>query len=165
MMTESTVTPAVNLRGLFHVPNTYAGMPQNLTYTANTLQQLVEAPPGVIDSQLRSGLQPKTSNSEYRTCALATLLEYDTDPSTVSVTASLNLSKDCMLNSWSQLEFYSLDFDLGLGRPRFTPVESLGCHMPKVLAGDIAVLICLRDEDMERLKNDEEFVRYGKQPG
>jgi hypothetical protein len=33
--------------------------------------------------------------------------------------------------------------------------------IPKSLDGEIAVAVCLRDEDMERLKADEEFARHG----
>jgi trichothecene 3-O-acetyltransferase len=53
---------------------------------------------------------------------------------------------------------------LGLGkpeavrRPQFEPVESL---MPRTLDGEIAVAICLRDKDMERLRAGEEFAKYG----
>jgi hypothetical protein len=34
--------------------------------------------------------------------------------------------------------------------------------MRRILDGEIAVAICLRDEDMERLKADEEFAKYGR---
>jgi hypothetical protein len=37
--------------------------------------------------------------------------------------------------------------------------------MPKAPNGEIAALICLRDEDWERLKADEEFAKYGKYIG
>lgn len=33
--------------------------------------------------------------------------------------------------------------------------------MPKALGGEIVAAICLRDEEMERLRVDEEFAKYG----
>ena len=76
-----------------------------------------------------------------------------------------------MLSSWAKLDCYELDFNLGLGkpdsvrRPQFVPVESLIYLMPKRLDGEIAVGICLRNEDMERLRADEEFAKYGRYIG
>ena len=67
--------------------------------------------------------------------------------------------------------FYELDFNLGLGkpesvrRPRFFPVESSGYILPRRLDGELVVVVCLRDEDMERLRMDEEFAKYGKYIG
>jgi len=37
--------------------------------------------------------------------------------------------------------------------------------MPRTLDGEIAVAICLRDEDMKRLGADEEFAKYGRYIG
>jgi hypothetical protein len=34
--------------------------------------------------------------------------------------------------------------------------------LPKALDGEIALVVCLRGEGLERLKADEEFARYGK---
>ena len=149
----------------------YLGLMQSMTYTTYTLQKLLEEPLGGIASQLRSALDPKTSDLGYKTRALATFLDRSPDKNVVSFTATIDLSTDIMLSSWSKLDCYELDFNLGLGkpecvrRPQFVPVESLVYLMPRALDGEIAVAICLRDEDMERLKADEEFVRYGSYVG
>jgi len=37
--------------------------------------------------------------------------------------------------------------------------------MPRALDGEITIAICLRDEDMERLRADEEFAKYGRYTG
>ncbi|KAI9682043.1 MAG: hypothetical protein M1817_000097 [Caeruleum heppii] len=167
-MAESTFARAVNVRRYLDIPPTYPGLVQNMTYQTYTLQDLVKEPLGGIASQLRSTLNPKTSNLASHTRALATLLDRTPDKSLVSVTATLDLSADIMLSSWAQLNCYELDFNLGLGkpeavrRPRFDPVESLIYLMPKTLDGDIAVGLCLRNEDMERLRADEEFAKYGR---
>ncbi|KAK9351471.1 hypothetical protein V1505DRAFT_154564 [Lipomyces doorenjongii] len=43
--------------------------------------------------------------------------------------------------------------------------ETLMHFMPKARDGEIALGICLRDEDMERLIADEEFAKYGTNIG
>jgi hypothetical protein len=45
------------------------------------------------------------------------------------------------------------------------PVESLVYFMPKALDGEIAVLVCLRNEDLERLRADKEFGMYAEYIG
>ena len=164
---ESTFARAVNVRPYLGISQTYPGLVQNMTYHTYTLQKLVEEPLGGVASQLRSALDPKTSMLGYNTRALATFLSRTPDKNIVSFTATLDLSADIMLSSWAQLNCYELDFNLGLGtpeavrRPQFTPVESLIYLMPRTLNGEVAVAICLRDEDLERLRADEEFKRYG----
>ena len=82
-------------------------------------------------------------------------------------------SSDILLSSWAKENFYELDFNFGLGsskpesvrRPQFSPIEGLMCILPKRLDGELTVVICLRDEDMERLRTDEKFARYGKYIG
>ena len=166
--TESTFARAIDARRYLDIPKGYPGLVQNMTYHTHTLENLASAPLGNIASQLRSALDPKTSNLGYITRALATFLSRTQDKGIVSVTAALDLSTDMMLSSWANLDCYNLDFNLGLGkpeavrRPQFEPCESLIYLMPKTLDGEIAVGMCLRDEDLENLKADNEFTKYGE---
>jgi trichothecene 3-O-acetyltransferase len=164
---ELTFARAVDVRHYLNISLTYPGLMQNMTYHTYRLQDLVEEPLGGVASQLRSALDPRTSNLRYHTRALATFLNRTPDKSIISSTATLDLSADIMLSSWAKLDCYELEFNLGLGkteavrRPQFDPVESLVYLMPRTLDGEIAVGLCLRNEDMERLKADEEFAKYG----
>jgi trichothecene 3-O-acetyltransferase len=141
-------------------------MIQNMTYTTYQLQKLITVPLGEIASALRVALDPKTTILPFHTRALATYMHGQADKSTVSPTSSLDLSVDIMLSSWAKIDAYDLDFNLGLGlpnavrRPRFVPVQSLVYFMPRARDGEIAVAMCLQEEDMERLKADEEFAKY-----
>lgn len=168
---KPTFARAVDPRRFLGIPQTYPGLVQNMTYNTATLQKLVEEPLGAVASDLRSALNPQTSNLGYNTRALATILSRNPDKNTVSVTASLDLSVDLMLSSWAQVKCYELDFGLGLRkpeavrRPRFDAVESLIYLMPKTLDGEIAVAVCLREEDLERLRTDVEWVRYAREVG
>ena len=168
---ESTFARAVDVRRYLNIPKTYPGLMQNMTYQKHTLQTLLEEPLGVIASQIRSAVDPKTSGLGYDTRALATFLDRSPDKSIISFTATVDLPRDIMISSWAKEDCYELDFNLGLGRPeavrrpRFDPYESLMYLMPRKLDGEIAVAICLRDEEMERLRADVEFAKYARYIG
>lgn len=165
---ECTFARAVDVRRHLVIPQAYTGLIQNMTYHTYTLEKLIDAPLGEAASQFRRAVDPKTSNLAHATRALATLMDRTSDRSGISVTATLDLSKDIMLSSWAKEKCYELDFGLGLGkpesvrRPQFTPVESLMYLMPRAPDGEIAAAVCLRDEDMEGLKRDQEFAKYGR---
>ena len=163
---QTNFARAVDVRSFLNIPQIYPGLIQNMTYHSFAVEHVVKAPLGVVASDFRSAVNPETSTLAYDTRALATYLDRSPDKSKTSFTATLDLSTDLMLSSWAKLDCYNLDFGLGLGkpesvrRPQFPPVESLLYLMPKALDGEIAVAVCLRDEDMERLKVDEEFMKY-----
>ena len=168
---ESTFARAVDARRYLNIPQTYAGLVTNMVYHTFALQELIEKPLGDVASLLRMAVDPETSSLGYDTRALATILDRSVDKSVVSVTASIDPSTDVMLSSWAKMDFYELDFGLGLGkpeslrRPQFTPFEGLLYLMPRAPNGEIAVAMCLRDEDMARLKADQEFAKYGRYVG
>ncbi len=162
---------AVDVRRYLDISPTYLGVMNNMTYHTYTLQKLLEEPLGGVTSQLRSAVDPKTSNLGYNTRALATLLNRTRDKTNIDFTVTLDLSVDIALSSWAKLDCYKLDFNLGLGkpdsvrRPQFVPVEGLIYLLPRRLDGEITVGICLSCEDMERLRADEEFAKYGRYIG
>lgn len=166
---RSTLARAVDVRRYLNISPAYHGLMQNMTYATRTFEQLVNESLGTLASELRSAVDPKTSNLAYATRALTTYFvrASASDRSNVSITASLDIPNDIMLSSWSKVNTYDLDFNLRLGkpeavrRPHFVPVESLIYLMPKRPDGEIAVTICLTDDDMDRLKADEDFTRYG----
>ncbi|KZF19908.1 hypothetical protein L228DRAFT_254146 [Xylona heveae TC161] len=168
LSTTSTFARAVDVRRYLNVSSTYPGFVQNMAYSTYTLQQLVEEPLGTVASQLRSEVDPNISNIGYRTRALATVLDGTPDKTIASLAATIDLSSDIMLSSWAKVDCYDLDFNFGLGqpeavrRPQFTPVESLLYLLPRNPDGEIAVAVCLRDEDMQRLQADEELKKHAR---
>ncbi|KAJ5372289.1 Transferase [Penicillium concentricum] len=168
---ESMLTRAVDMRQRFGIPQSYPGLLQTLTYNTDTIQKLSEEPLGIIAAELRFQLDPEKNDLVFNTRALATFLSRSADRTKASFTATVNVSSDFMLSSWSRISCYDLDFNLGLGkptavrRPRFTPFEGLGYLMPRSAAGEMPIGICLRDEDWERLKVDGEFTKYAKYIG
>ena len=73
---------------------------------------------------------------------------------------------DVMISSWASLPIYPCDFGGHLGkpefvrRPTFAPLDGLAFIMPQNLAGDIDVAISLKDDDLERLKDDPMWKTY-----
>jgi hypothetical protein len=169
--TEATLGRAIDVRRHVGILPTYPGMIQNMTYTTFQLQHLVTLPVGEIASAMRRAVDPKTTVLPFRTRALATYMYGRADKSNVSPASSVDLSIDVLFSSWAKIDCYSLDFNLGLGlpeavrRPKFQPLESFVYFMPKAPDGEIAVAICLRDEDMDRLKCDKEFANYARFDG
>jgi hypothetical protein len=78
---------------------------------------------------------------------------------------------DVRLSSWAKEKCCDLDFGFGkptaVRRPRFAQGarEGLVYFLPKTLDGEIAVGVCLRDDDLERLKDDVEFSKFGTYVG
>ncbi len=160
---KSTLGRAVDVRRHLGVPEAYPGLMQNLAFQTHTMQQLVQIPLGCLASELRLAVDPSTSKLARATRALAALTRQAEDKSTVSLTAGINPSVDLLISSWANPSFYEMDFGLRLGapeavrRPCFVPVEGLGYLMPKSPSGEVVVAICLRKEDLQRLRADDEF--------
>lgn len=164
---ETTFARAIDPRRFMGISITYPGFVQNMAYSSARIGELLQEPLGATASSLRSKVDPKTSTLGYETSALATMLHRSPDKSFLSVTAALDWSKDLAFSSWVKEECYDLDFNLGLGkpeavrRPQFDPVEGLFYLMPKRPDGEIIAMLCLREDDMDRLRADEAFVKYG----
>lgn len=79
--------------------------------------------------------------------------------------------RDVMLTSHMGIGAYELDFALGLGvseAVRLTHLveyEGLIYLMPATLSGDVAVAMCVRDDDLACLKADKLLARYGQHVG
>ncbi|KAF9076668.1 trichothecene 3-O-acetyltransferase [Rhodocollybia butyracea] len=163
------MTRAIDIRRFLDIPSTYPALLQNLLYYTSPLQNLVTSPLGLIASQLRESINPPVVKHNLR--ALATVLHQSPDKNVVSFTAQIDQGNDIMVSSWSKTECYEHDFNFGLGkpesvrRPRFDPVEGLVYFMPKRGDGEVVLGVCLRIEDMERLKGDGEFMRYAEYVG
>ncbi|KKZ67749.1 hypothetical protein EMCG_06616 [[Emmonsia] crescens] len=132
----------------------------------STVQQLIEEPLAVVASQLLTALHSETSNNlEYNTRTLATTLNQTTDRSTIPPTATIDPSMNIILSSWAQMDFFELNSNLGLGklervRLQIILIESLLYLIPRISNGEIAPMVCLRYEDLERSRAAGEFMKY-----
>jgi len=62
---------------------------------------------------------------------------------------------------------YELEFGLGMGkpvavrRPRFEPVEGLAYLLPRDGdKGDVVLVTCLKEDELEKLRGREEWNRF-----
>jgi len=162
--TQTTLARAVDARRYLNIHPNYPGILQNMAYTSYTLSTLLSIPFGHIAATMRQSVDPKTSDIAFRTRSLVTFLAQSPDNAAkTSPTATLDMSVDIALSSWTKVPAYEWDFGLGLGpavavrRPGFVPVEGLVYLMPKSRDGSVAVAMCLREEDLECLKRDGEW--------
>ncbi|KAM0355193.1 hypothetical protein ACHAPU_001058 [Fusarium lateritium] len=156
--TSTLFCRAVDVRTHLDVPKRYPGMLQNMTYSDSTLSQIACESLGQVALRLRRELY--APSLRRRTQAMVTYLHNQEDKSSMSLTADVNPSTDIMLSSWAKTGLWGYDFGFGLGlpesvrRPHFEPYESLVYLLPKRPDGEITVAISLRDEDMDRLRED-----------
>ncbi|CAI4045563.1 hypothetical protein SKDZ_12G0020 [Saccharomyces kudriavzevii ZP591] len=164
--TRSTLGRAVDVRKRLGLPMTYPGLLVNMTYNTYSLESMDQEPLGALASQLRRKLDPKVFDLVYNTCVLATLLSRCSDTTKVPIPAPVDTSSGIMLSSWAKVKLYDVDFNLGLGepktvrRPGFIPFEGLVYFMPRSSRGEMAVALCLRDDDWEFLNANEEWTNY-----
>ena len=143
-------------------------MVQSLLCHSSTVESLVSSSVGQIASQLRTAVDPQTSTITEDTRAWLSRLKVAKDRSTVSYIPKLDLDRDIMLSSWVKIDFMDMDFGMGLGspsavrRPQFIPVEGLGYLLPKSKNGEIVLGICLKDEDLGRLRTDDQFMGHAE---
>ncbi|KAF2727952.1 hypothetical protein EJ04DRAFT_581686 [Polyplosphaeria fusca] len=162
---------AVDARRYLGVSPTYPGLLQNMAFCASPLDTLLRDPLGVVAAQFRAAVDPSTSDIGVRTRGLVTLLSRSRDKSVVNYSGAMDWANDVQLSSWSKFDCYAHDFNLGLGRPeavrrpRFFAIESLFYLMPKAPDGEVAAALCLRDEDLGRLRADEEFAKFATYVG
>ena len=165
---NSTLSRNVNVRRYLSIPSTYPGLVSNATFHSSAIDALVKEPLGSIAAQLRSALNPESLR--YRTRALATLISHRGKAGKASFATSVP-ELDVRLSSLAIEHCYNFDFGFGkpeaVRRPQFTEGarEGLAFFLPKTLDGEIAVGICLRDEDLERLRGDEEFANFATYVG
>ncbi|KAL7926090.1 transferase family domain-containing protein [Trichoderma austrokoningii] len=167
----ATFCRAINSRRYIEtpVPPEYMG---HMVYCIDRTLPLNEAA-GAMDISVLAGkfrddlknLQPVAIHS------FVTGLAETEDKGSLVYGATLDSTKyDVMFSSWAGQGLYQQSFGK-LGKPqiakrhRFKPMEGLIYYMPKTDAGDIDVAVCLREEDIERLREDEILAKYGKYVG
>ena len=153
------------------IPSTFPGNLTTKTTTTLTLQELVPEPLGGIAYQLRSALSPDELKHSIQAFATSQTYTPNKASSAAAGTPGTDRTSYVVMSSWTKVDCCSLDFGLGLGRPecvrrpRFEPVEGVVYLLPKAMDGVIVAGLCLREDDMEKLRADEEFRRYGRYIG
>ncbi|KAF2720202.1 hypothetical protein K431DRAFT_271258 [Polychaeton citri CBS 116435] len=172
MQVDSVFERQVDARKRLGIPEGYTG---NVVFKSKSvlhLQYIIEAPLGVVASRLRQALNPTPSIEHQVREAATTLHKEIRESGTISGSIHTGLPlTGIRLSSWAKENCYGLDFGGLLGkaeairRPSFKTWEGLVYFLPKALNGEIAVALCLRDDDLERLRSDDLFRQYGQYVG
>lgn len=175
LLRPSTLSRNVDVRRHFALPGSYPGFMTSATSHTFLVDKILAEPLGSIALSLRRALDPIALKD--KTLAQASLIiekiNSDRDGGMPSKAESGtvppgNPALDVRLSSWAKEELNGLDFGSVLGkpeairRPSFGPGsrEGLVYFLPRGLDGSIVVGICLKGEDMERLKMDAEVKKY-----
>lgn len=165
---EATLIRAVNMRHLFDIPDQHPGMVTTCVYDIATLQILAVEPLGATASRLRSELNHEVTRLAYITRACVTMLDRSCDKSVLDYMGTMRPDIDVMFSSFSKVDAYGIDFHFGLGAPEAVrlplsgPDEGIIYAFPKRPDGQVVLAMCLRDTDIEVMKQDEELLRYGE---
>lgn len=171
--TPTTLTRNVDVRLHFDLPPTYPGMMTTATSHTYPVDDLVNQKSlGAVASGLRAALDPESLRNNAIGQATAIAINRDA-AAQKSISALSYPSLDVRLSSWAKEKFYDLDFGPFLGQPEAVrrPMfkdgarEGLVYFLPKGRDGSILVGICLREEDMERLRMDEEVLQWSRWVG
>ncbi|KAF2112576.1 transferase family-domain-containing protein [Lophiotrema nucula] len=170
---KSTFERQVNVRKHLNIPSTYTGNAVHKLSTTATVEDLVCLPLGHIASRLRSSLEPDaTLGHQAREAATALHREvYSQQHDDTMVNRPKVSSLNIKMSSWAKEKCYEFDFGgvlqkpEAVRRPNFEGWEGLAYFMPRRLDGEIAVALNLRNDDLERLRLDEEFGKYGRYVG
>lgn len=163
--TTSTLARAVDLRPRLPLPDWYIGMAQSMVYSHFTIHEATDWSLGKAAAHLRSALLPKEKVA-HSARILANRIARTQDRSDISFTADLDPGTDVMVSSWAKLGCYEWEFGTHLGkaeavvRPMFDPVESLVYVLPKNRDSDVSVMLCLREQDMERMRGDGDVKKW-----
>ncbi|KAL9048703.1 MAG: hypothetical protein Q9162_007586 [Coniocarpon cinnabarinum] len=167
----TTLGRAVDPRRYLNISSSYPGMLANKVFHTMKIHELLDSPSGAVAAKLRYTVDPKTSTMGQNTRNLATMLTQAPDKNAVKMGTPTNASTDVTLSSWAQMPIHELDFGPGLGkpeavrRPRFEAFEGLVYFLPKTADGEVAILLCLRDEDLQHLRKDNQWREYAREIG
>lgn len=171
--TPTTLTRNVDVRRHFDLPPTYPGMMTTSTSHTYPVDDLVNQKSlGVVASGLRAALNPESLRNNA--IGQATAIARNRDAAAQKSISALSYpSLDVRLSSWAKEKLYDLDFGPYLGQPEAVrrPMfkdgarEGLVYFLSKGRDGSIVVGICLREEDMERLRMDKEVLQWSRWVG
>ena len=167
---ESTFARQVNVRKHVGIPTGYTGNVVHTISTTCTIRELIEEPLGVIASRLRASLLPQQDIAYiFRAEATAQARQIAAMRGVPSNAPKQEVPSTSMkMSSWAKERCYEFDFGGVIGRPmavrrtRFEAWEGLAYFMPKREDGEIAAAVCLRGEDLERVRADEAVRRWGR---
>ena len=166
LTSNSTFVRAINARRHCSppLPASFIG---NVVICANTtfpISSLLRASLPEISPLVRSATN-EIDGHYLRT--FVTLLRSVRDKRTIPHVSN-HLDRDFLISSWTGLPIYGSDFGELLGKPefvrkpRFAAAGGWAFFMPKDEEGGIDVVLGLREDDVERLREDRVWMKYAE---
>lgn len=160
----SMFSRAIDGRTALNIPPEYIGQMIHTCPTKLPIGEVATRPLGYVAAELRRSL--KTYNTTQMVRSFATLIARAEDRSAITFMATYDPNTDVGCSSWAHADVYSKEFGKILGkpalvrRPRFDPLKGVVYLLPKNLDGDIDVITCLTQEDLEGLVSDVKFKKH-----
>lgn len=147
---------SIDPRKALGVPNTYMGQMVTFVATYLTYQEICEAKLPALTTLLRKNLNE--ANTEFSARSYATFLAGEKDKSKLAYGGPFNLSTDIGSSSMAQaalvLNFGLLGQPDFIRRPNLMPIPGVLYFYPPEKSGDMNLLVCLSDEEIQGLQND-----------
>ncbi|KAJ5263228.1 hypothetical protein N7478_010833 [Penicillium angulare] len=159
---------AIDCRKTLDIPKEYMGVVVVKTASKMSFQEIEEASLEEVAAQLRRDVRRIRQRRYLR--SLATLIVGECDKSTFSFVSGFDPDAWINASSWAGTAVHRLEYGI-LGKPAFVrrpqskPVQSLLYFLPSMDNGDIDVLLCLRDDEIQGLRDDVEWCRYAEYIG
>lgn len=160
----------IDMRTRLGIAETYAGEATTKAFVRYDATSLAfELSLGEIASALRQAIDPKASSVTHDFKSYMTLVKRaEASADTPRKSRSVYNPSDVMLSSWAKFgAIWTLDFGLGLGKPQsvrrplFRPtIGSLVYLLPKDSDGKIVIAVCLRQEDLDNLREDPDWAKW-----
>ncbi|KAL8716693.1 MAG: hypothetical protein Q9225_006001 [Loekoesia sp. 1 TL-2023] len=156
----SKFSRAIDARYAMRVPMGYMGQMVYQAATHLSLQELVDLSLSEIAAQMRKNLNE--ANTEYSIRSYVTFLASVKDKGELAYGGIFNPSLDIGSSSMAAAGVGNLGFGI-LGepelmrRPWLNPVPGCLYFYPPERGGDLPVLACLSEQDLEAMKTDEEW--------
>lgn len=156
----SKFSRAIDTRSALRISMGYMGQMVYQAATRLSLQELAALPLSAIASAMRQDLNE--ANNEFSIRSYVTFLASVRDKAELAYGGMFNPALDIGSSSMASAGVGSLQFGM-LGepelmrRPRLSPVPGCLYFYPPESRGDLPVLVCLSEQDLEAMKSDEEW--------
>lgn len=159
---------ALDCRRTLGIPVEYMGVVAVKAYSTMRFDELGSSSLAIVAARLRKDVRTIRDRTFLR--SLATLIAEEPDKSTINFVKGFNPDTWVNASSWAGVGAYGLDFGpLGkpaiIRRPKSKPVQGLLYFLPRLEQGDMDVLLCLKENEIQGLRSDPEWSRYGEYIG
>lgn len=155
--TRTKFSRAIDARKAVGVPYTYMGQMVFTVATYKTYGELLDLPLSAVASLLRGDLNE--ANTEHSARSYATFLASEPDKTKITYAGPFDRGTDIASSSMAQaalvLQFGKLGAPEFIRRPNLFPLPGTLYFYPPEASGDLNLLVCLSDEEINGLKEDQ----------